>query len=122
MTSRTASRDFAHAVKRRGRTAWAKAHERLCKLRRIDVGLARLRHSKGVEIGNSRFRLDAPFAHPAGDSSRSKSALAHATDGRVACVIRSLSRRLRCYQLQYEAQFFMRAIPPLLACKGFVRG
>jgi hypothetical protein len=66
--------------------------------------------------------LDAPFAHPAGDSSRSKSALARATDGRVACVIRSLSRRLRCYQLQYEAQFFMRAIPPLLACKGFVRG
>src|SRR5260370_10649998 len=29
--------------------------------RRTEVGLARLRHSKGVEIGNSRFRLSAPL-------------------------------------------------------------
>src|SRR6266478_1951810 len=43
------------------KSVWGQAHERLCKLRRTEVGLARLRHSKGVEIGNSRFRLDTPL-------------------------------------------------------------
>src|SRR5262249_50929907 len=55
-------RDFAHAIKRRGGTAWAKAPEAAAQgAGHTEVGLARLRHSKGVEIGNSRFRLDAPL-------------------------------------------------------------
>jgi hypothetical protein len=90
------SRDFAYAVKQRGRTAWAKAHERLCKLRRIEVGLARLRHSK--------IRFSARDLWPRG--------VRHPVTFPMATLVPT----------QIRSPIFMCAIPPLLACKGFVRG
>jgi hypothetical protein len=70
-----------------------------------------------IEIG---CRTPAVVAHRNGVYGAVLDPPLRATYGRVACVIRSLLGRVGCYQLQCEAQFFMCAIPPLLACKGFV--
>src|SRR6266446_4090655 len=55
------------------------------------------------------------------DSGQDADPPARATYRREACVIRSLSRWLRCYQFQHEAQFYVRnSSPPCV--QGFVRG
>ena len=89
----------------------SETHQRPLRMARRLMGFAAAQPILRSVPEGSGPAFPAPYSDPP----------ARATYGRAACVIRSLSRWLRCYQFQHEAQFYVRnSSPPCV--QGFVRG